>query len=129
MVYIGVDLHRKRSQLAALDADGAQLFNRSIPSRPAEFLRVFGELAPEPIEVAAFEATVGWGWFADLLADAGVAAHMARWCPACPAPKEIRMDPPAALTAARSFIDVVTKMCYHLAAVIHCRYPRRVFIR
>lgn len=76
MVYIGVDLHRKRSQLAALDADGAQLFNRSIPSRPDAFLRVFGELAPEPIEVA-FEATVGWGWFADLRADAGVAAHMA----------------------------------------------------
>jgi transposase len=46
MVYIGVDLHRKRSQLAVLDADGAQRFNRSIPTRPAEFLRVFGELAP-----------------------------------------------------------------------------------
>jgi transposase len=39
-------------------------------------LRVFGELAPEPIAVA-FEATIGWGWFADLLADAGVEAHMA----------------------------------------------------
>lgn len=75
-MYIGVDLHRKRSQLAALDADGALLFSRSMPTRPHEFLRVFGELAPEPIEVA-FEATVGWGWFADLLADAGVEAHMA----------------------------------------------------
>jgi transposase len=76
MVYIGVDLHRKRSQLAAIDSAGQLLFNRSIPSESDAFLRVFGELAPEPIEVA-FEATIGWGWFADLLADVGVAAHMA----------------------------------------------------
>ena len=76
MVYIGVDLHRKRSQLAAINAAGEPIFNRSIPSQADEFLRVFGELAPEPIEVA-FEATIGWGWFADLLADAGVEAHMA----------------------------------------------------
>lgn len=32
MVYIGVDLHRKRSQLAAIDGAGELLFNRSIPS-------------------------------------------------------------------------------------------------
>lgn len=76
MVYIGVDLHRKRSQLAAMDEAGELLFNRSIPSESRAFLRVFGELAPEPIELA-FEATIGWGWFADLLADAGVEAHMA----------------------------------------------------
>jgi hypothetical protein len=76
MVYIGVDLHGKRSQLAAIDAAGEPIFNRSIASQPDEFLRVFGELGPEPIEVA-FEATIGWGWFADLLADAGVKAHMA----------------------------------------------------
>jgi len=76
MVYIGVDLHRKRSQLAVVDQSGELLANRSIPSQADEFLRVFGELENEPIEVA-FEATIGWGWFADLLADAGVAAHMA----------------------------------------------------
>lgn len=76
MVYIGVDLHRKRSQLAAINAAGEPIFNRSIPSKADEFLRVFRELGPEPIEVA-FEATVGWGWFTDLLADAGVEAHMA----------------------------------------------------
>jgi predicted NBD/HSP70 family sugar kinase len=60
MVYIGVDLHRKRSQLAAMDDAGELLFNRSIPSESDAFLRVFGELAPEPIAVA-FEATIGWG--------------------------------------------------------------------
>jgi len=46
MVYIGVDLHRKRSQLAALDEAGELLFNRSIPSESDAFLRVFGELGP-----------------------------------------------------------------------------------
>jgi hypothetical protein len=75
MVYIAVALHRRVSQLAVLDETGATLACHRIPSQRAEFLRVLGELEPGPIEVA-FEATNGWGWFADLLADAGVAAHM-----------------------------------------------------
>lgn len=76
MVYIGVDLHRKRSHVAALDGAGELLLSRRIESTPHAFFRVFGELEPEPIEVA-FEATYGWGWFADLLRDAGIPAHMA----------------------------------------------------
>jgi transposase len=76
MVYIGVDLHRKRSHVAALDDAGELLLSRRIESTPEALFRVFGELEPEPVEVA-FEATYGWGWFADLLADAGVPAHMA----------------------------------------------------
>ncbi len=50
--------------------------SRRISSRPDEFLRVFGELGAEPLEVA-FQATVGWGWLADLLADAGIPAQSA----------------------------------------------------
>jgi transposase len=76
MVYIGVDLHRKSSHLAVLSEDGELLASRRITSRPEEFLRVFGELEPEPLEVA-FEATYGWGWFVDLLTDVGIPAHMA----------------------------------------------------
>lgn len=76
MVYLGVDLHRKVSQVVALDQAGEVVLTRRFGNDRAEFLRVFGELEPEPIEVA-FEATYGWGWFADLLADAGVPAHMA----------------------------------------------------
>jgi hypothetical protein len=30
-VYVGMDVHRKRSQLALLDHDGAQLLNRNLP--------------------------------------------------------------------------------------------------
>jgi transposase len=76
MVYVGVDLHRKRSHVVALDPTGEVVLSRRIGNAPAEFWRIFGELEPEPIEVV-FEATYGWSWFADLLADAGIAAHMA----------------------------------------------------
>ena len=76
MMYVGIDLHRKRSHVAALDDQGQLVLSRRVQSEPAEFLRIFGELGPQPIEVA-FEATFGWGWLADLLADAGVPAHMA----------------------------------------------------
>jgi transposase len=76
MVYVGVDLHRKRSHVVALDPAGQVMLSRRIGNAPAEFLHLFDELEPQPIEVV-FEATYGWSWFADLLADAGIPAHMA----------------------------------------------------
>src|SRR5215212_6613389 len=76
MVYVGVDLHRKRSHVVALDPAGEVVLSRRIGNAPTEFWRLFGELEPHPIEVV-FEATYGWSWFADLLADAGIPAHMA----------------------------------------------------
>ena len=59
-----------------LAGDGELLASRRIASRPDEFLRVFGELEAQPVGVA-FEATYGWGWFADLMHDVGIPAHMA----------------------------------------------------
>jgi transposase len=76
MLYVGVDLHRKRSHVAALDEAGTLLLNRRIDNSTEGFRRIFGELAPAPLSVA-FEATYGWSWFADLLADAGIDSHMA----------------------------------------------------
>ncbi len=77
MVYIGVDLHRKVSQVAAVDERGKVLGNRRVATNFDELFQVFGELAPEPKQGSvAFEATFGWGWFADLLRDAGMDAHM-----------------------------------------------------
>ena len=76
MVYLGVDLHRKVSHVIALDDAGEIRLERRFANSPAEFRRVFGELAPAPAEVV-FEATYGWGWFADLLADAGVPVTVA----------------------------------------------------
>jgi transposase len=76
MVYIGVDLHRNLSHVVALDQAGEVVLERRFGNSRAEFTRVFGELEPEPVQVA-FEATYGWSWFAELLADAGIPAHMA----------------------------------------------------
>jgi transposase len=76
MVYLGVDLHRKLSHVVALDQAGEVVLERRFGNSRSEFKRVFGELEPEPIEVA-FEATYGWSWFAELLADVGLPAHMA----------------------------------------------------
>jgi len=76
MVYLGVDLHRNLSHVVALDQAGELILERRFGNSRSEFQRVFGELEPAPIEVA-FEATYGWSWFAELLADAGIPAHMA----------------------------------------------------
>jgi transposase len=76
MVYLGVDLHRKVSHVVALGETGEVILSRRFAHDREAFRRVFGELEPGPVSVA-FEATYGWGWFADLLADAGIDAHMA----------------------------------------------------
>ena len=76
MVYLGVDLHRKKRQVAAIDQEGKLVLNLNVRSGPAEMQQLIDELRPQPIQVA-FEATFGWAWFADLLAELGIPAHMA----------------------------------------------------
>src|SRR5437660_292456 len=78
MVYIGVDLHRKTTQVAAVNGGGELLVNRKVPTSGPDILRVFGEVVAEaPPAAVAFEATFGWGWFADLLRNADIEVHMA----------------------------------------------------
>ncbi len=73
-VYVGMDVHRKRSQVALLDEHGAQLANRNLPNDPAELVPILGTLAPRtPV---AFEAAYGWGWLADLLDELGLEPHL-----------------------------------------------------
>jgi hypothetical protein len=45
MVYIGVDLHRKKSQVAALDQDGNLVFNRKVRCRAAKLSPVQAALS------------------------------------------------------------------------------------
>ena len=66
MLYVGVDLHRKASQVAVVDEQGKLLFNRHVPSHREDLLRIFGEAGPSESMQVAYEATYGWGWFADL---------------------------------------------------------------
>jgi transposase len=58
-VYVGMDVHRKRSQIAVVDDAGAQQRNRNVANDPAKLVPVRGVLPPgTPI---AFEAAYGWG--------------------------------------------------------------------
>jgi transposase len=71
---VGIDLHRKRSHIAALDETGAQLLSRRIVNDPQTFLALLEDVGECRI---ALEATYGWEWLADVLQDAGYELHLA----------------------------------------------------
>ena len=61
-VYVGIDVRRKRSQVAVIDAKGEVLANRNVPSGAEPILKVIGGLPPG--DPAAFEAAYGaTGWW------------------------------------------------------------------
>lgn len=73
-VYVGMDVHRKRSQVAIVDDAGAQQCNRNLPNDPAKLVPILGALAPgTPV---AFEAAYGWGWLVELLEELGLEPHL-----------------------------------------------------
>lgn len=72
--FIGIDLHRRRSQIAVVDAEGELLLQRRIVNDPGTFRDVLGD--PGGAHVA-LEATYGWEWLADLLSEAGFDVHLA----------------------------------------------------
>jgi len=73
-VYVGIGVHRKRSQVAVIDQSGEVLANRNVPNGVEPILGVIGGLpAGTP---AAFEAAFGWGWLVELLEDYGFDPHL-----------------------------------------------------
>ena len=56
---VGIDVHRKRSQLAVIDARGEVLANRNVPNGAEPILGVIGGLPPGT--PTAFEAAFGTG--------------------------------------------------------------------
>jgi transposase len=73
-VYVGIDVHRKRSQVAVIDEAGEVLANRNVPNGVEPILSVIGGLpAGTP---AAFEAAFGWGWLLELLEGYGFSPHL-----------------------------------------------------
>ncbi|MFE5588028.1 IS110 family transposase [Kitasatospora sp. NPDC056531] len=73
-VYVGIDVHRKRSQIALVDQDGEVQVNRNVPNGVETVLGVIGDL---PIGTpVAFEAAYGWGWLVELLEDYGYEPHL-----------------------------------------------------
>ena len=73
-VYVGIDVHRKRSQVAVIDQEGQVLANRNVANGVETVLGVIGGLPPGT--PAAFEAAFGWGWLVELLEDYGFAPHL-----------------------------------------------------
>jgi hypothetical protein len=73
-VYVGIDVHRKRSQVAVVAEDGKVQLNKNVVNGSEPMLRLIGEL-PSGTPVA-FEAAFGWSWLSDLLEDYGFDAHM-----------------------------------------------------
>lgn len=72
--FIGIDLHRRRSQFAVLDEHGELMLSRKLVNDPEAFLELLGH--PEDAHVA-LEATYGWEWLAELLEEAGFDLHLA----------------------------------------------------
>ena len=73
-VYVGIDVHRKRSQVAVVTEDGTVQLNKNVVNGSEPFLRLIGDL-PSGTPVA-FEAAFGWSWLAELLEDYGFEAHL-----------------------------------------------------
>jgi transposase len=71
---VGIDLHRKRSHIAALDESGAQLLARRIVNDGQTFLALLEGVGECRV---ALKATYGWEWLADMLQDAGYELHLA----------------------------------------------------
>src|SRR5690348_408511 len=72
---VGMDLHRRRSVLVRMTETGEHLETVRISNDP-EYLRQVMERAGEHPEVV-LEATYGWYWAADTLAELGAHVHLA----------------------------------------------------
>ena len=73
-VYVGIDVHRKRFQVAVVAEDGGVQVNRNVRNGVEPILGVIGGLpAGTPV---AFEAAFGWGWLVELLEDRGFVPHL-----------------------------------------------------
>src|ERR1700751_1450585 len=72
---VGMDLHRRRSVLVRMTADGRKLETARITNSPAELRKVIARAGRRPRVV--LEATYGWYWAADALAAAGAEVHLA----------------------------------------------------
>jgi len=73
--YVGIDLHRCRSVVVCLNERGERLWWRRIENSPQTLMEVVAEAGPAPEVVT--EATWGWYWAADVVAEAGRRMHLA----------------------------------------------------
>ncbi|MGI5509151.1 IS110 family transposase [Streptomyces sp. CA-106131] len=72
---VGMDLHRDRSVLLRMPAEGRRLERVRIDNSPAALKEQIAKAGPHPKVV--LEATYGWYWAADALTEAGAEVHLA----------------------------------------------------
>jgi transposase len=75
VVYVGIDLHRRTSHVAAFDEEGVELLSRRVTNDPGTLRALLAELGGEA--KVALEAAFGWEWLADLLEGEGIELHLA----------------------------------------------------
>jgi transposase len=75
VVYVGIDLHRRTSHVAAFDEEGLELLSRRVTNDPEALCAIFAELGGDTR--VALEAAFGWEWLADLLEAEGIELHLA----------------------------------------------------
>lgn len=73
--YVAIDLHKRRSLIVRADEQGERLETVRIDNDPINLARVVAA-AGEDAEVV-LEATCGWYWAADMLAELGANIHLA----------------------------------------------------
>jgi len=74
--FVGVDLHRRRSVIVQMTPDGQRIGPAvRIDNDPFELARQVALWGESPQVV--LEATYGWYWAADVLAEAGATVHLA----------------------------------------------------
>jgi transposase len=73
--FVGIDLHRRRSVIVRHTADGGQLSVRRINNDPITLGLEIAQAGEHPDVV--LEATYGWYWAVDVLAEAGAHVHLA----------------------------------------------------
>ena len=73
--YVGIDLHRRRSVIVRKNAEGEVLSKVHIVNDPVALAQAVAAAGPEPEVV--LEATFGWYWAADVLAEMGAKVHLA----------------------------------------------------
>jgi transposase len=74
--YVGIDLHRRRSVIVRMTEDGERLGDAvRIVNDPFELAQQISSWGERPEVV--LEATYGWYWAADVLAEGGAVVHLA----------------------------------------------------
>jgi len=73
--FVGMDLHRRRSVLVRMNQDGERLETVRIVNHVDRLAAVIARAGESPQVV--LEATYGWYWAADALAELGATVHLA----------------------------------------------------